>query len=169
MVEHFRTASTPPMGASVPSSAQPSPRINLRPVSGLRAIACLGVLIGHCMFWVAGSAADKLEVYQLLDQHAWMTGLMKMPEVFMDTFLVLTGCLAAQSLLPGLAAAPNILAFTCRQAHNRVNYSPNSYALYSSHAMYTRSAERSVPLSDSSCTGTTLVSSSGSHHLCTAC
>ena len=94
------------MGTTVTRNPQVAHVINLHPVAGLRAIACLGVLIGHCMFWVAGSAADKLAVYDLLDSHPWMTGLMKMPEVFMDTFLVLTGFLAAQSLLPGLSAAP---------------------------------------------------------------
>ena len=38
--------------------------LDLRPASGIRAIACLGVMIGHCMFWVAGSQAVKLDVYR---------------------------------------------------------------------------------------------------------
>ena len=78
----------------------------LEPVSGLRAVACLGVLIGHCMFWVVGSSYDKLQVYAQLDRHPWMTGLMKMPELFMDTFLVLTGFLAAQTLVRSMTVVP---------------------------------------------------------------
>ena len=85
--------------------------IDLGPTSGLRALACSGVLFGHCMFWVARAAQDKLAVYQQLDQHPWMTGLMKMPEPFMDWFLVLTGFLTAQSLLSRLATTPNYLTF----------------------------------------------------------
>ena len=84
-----------------------SQAVDLSPTSGMRAIACLGILIGHCMFWVARSAEDKLIVYQQLDQHPWMTGLMKMPEPFMDWFLVLTGFLTAQSLLSKLITSPD--------------------------------------------------------------
>ena len=93
------------------STAKP---VQLQPLSGLRACACLGVLIGHCMFWVAGSYRDKMALYKQLDAHPWMTGIMKMPEVFMDTFLVLTGYLAARSLLPGLAAASSGPAYILR-------------------------------------------------------
>ncbi len=108
--------------AHLPSKTQKMHPINLHPVSGQRALACLGVLIGHCMFWVVGSASDKMEVYRLLDKHAWMTGLMKMPQVFMDTFLVLTGFFAAQSLVPGLATAPTYIPYIRRQAFVLVRF-----------------------------------------------
>jgi hypothetical protein len=90
--------------------------LNTQPLSGLRAVACLGVLIGHCMFWVAGSAQDKLQLYEQMDAFMWMTGLMKMLELFMDTFLVLTGFLAAKSLLPGLANASNYRSYILRSS-----------------------------------------------------
>lgn len=117
MCEQVRAISDK-MDARLPSEIKKNHLINLQPVSGLRALVCLGVLIGHCMFWVVGSAADKMQVYQLLDKHSWVTGLMKMPQVFMDTFLVLTGFLAAQSLLPGLSAAPGYFTYIRRQVTN---------------------------------------------------
>ena len=36
----------------------------MEPAAGIRAIACLGILIGHTMFWLAGSGPDKLMVYR---------------------------------------------------------------------------------------------------------
>ena len=89
---------------------------HLEPISGLRAIACLGILIGHCMFWVVGSASDKIAVYAQLDQHPRMTGLMKMPEPLLETFLVLTGFLAAQSLVSTMPLASSYSSCIIRSA-----------------------------------------------------
>lgn len=93
------------------AAADSSAIAKMQALSGLRACACLGVLIGHCMFWIAASSEDKVTVYERLDAYPWMIGIMKMPEVSMDTFLILTGYLAAKSLLPGLAAASNSFTY----------------------------------------------------------
>ncbi len=120
-------------------TSDPSVEIEIQALSGLRAYACLGVLIGHCMFWVAGSAQDKMAVYKQLDAYPWMTGLMRMPEVFMDTFLVITGFLAARSLLPGLTAAQNGPAYVLRQASSLGDPAPADSAAADMVQFYVRS------------------------------
>lgn len=57
-----------------------------------------------------------IEWYQALQQHPWMLALVNLPEPAMDTLLILSGFLAANSLLPSLqgkGAAPLVSSREC--------------------------------------------------------
>lgn len=43
-------------------------RLDLRPLAGLRALACLGILAAHLMYWVGAAHPDKHEVRQATAQ-----------------------------------------------------------------------------------------------------
>ena len=139
-------------------------RLDLRPLGGLRALACLGILAAHLMYWVGAAHPDKhavrqaplrrtrfqplqsdchmklndalqtrsfdaqngpaklrhetlaAQVYAYLSAHPWAVAPLNISEPAMDMFLVLTGFLAALSLVPALEAAASPGAVVARRA-----------------------------------------------------
>lgn len=75
----------------------------LEALHGIRAIACIAIVLGHCMFALGFAWPEQhLEWYQALDEYPWMLCLVNISEPAMDTFLILSGFLAASSLLPAM-------------------------------------------------------------------
>ncbi|KAK9907538.1 hypothetical protein WJX75_005542 [Coccomyxa subellipsoidea] len=71
----------------------------LAALTGVRALACLSIVLGHSMFALGFAWPERhLEWYAALDAHTWMLALVNLSEPVMDTFLILTGFLAAHSL-----------------------------------------------------------------------
>ena len=50
----------------------------------------------------------------ILDSYPWISGIMKMPQIFMDTFLVLTGFMAGGTLIDALPRVSNVVHFILR-------------------------------------------------------
>ncbi|BDA41091.1 hypothetical protein COCOBI_01-7460 [Coccomyxa sp. Obi] len=79
----------------------PHQDVNLAPTAGLRLLACLAVITCNVMWSVSLEAMDKPALHTAYAHHTWM-GFILQPELPVYTFLVLTGFLAALSLLPAL-------------------------------------------------------------------
>ncbi|KAK9841795.1 hypothetical protein WJX81_003721 [Elliptochloris bilobata] len=94
--------------------------LDLRALAGLRALACLGILVGHLAYWVAAAHADKHKVYAYFSAHAWTVVPLNASEPAMDMFMVLTGFLAALSLVPALEVAASPGAVMARYYMRRV-------------------------------------------------
>ena len=56
------------------------------------------------------------QVYAYFSSHPWTVALLNASEPAMDMFMVLTGFLAAQSLVPALEAAPSPSGVVARRA-----------------------------------------------------
>ncbi len=70
---------------------------------GIRAIACIAIVFGHCMFALGYAWPEQhLDWYKALNERPWLLALVNVSEPAMDTFLILSGFLAASSLLPAL-------------------------------------------------------------------
>lgn len=77
---------------------------------GIRAIACIAIVYGHCMFALGFAWPEQhLEWYKALEDHPWMLALVNVSEPAMDTFLILSGFLATSSLLPAMQSGKNPL------------------------------------------------------------
>ena len=75
------------------------PAGSLAALDGLRSLACVAIVVGHCMFALGFAWPERHnEWYAALDRHPWMLALVNMSEPAMDFFLVLTGFLAARGL-----------------------------------------------------------------------
>ena len=75
----------------------------LEALHGVRAIACIAIVFGHCMFALGFAWPEQhLEWYKALNEGPWMLAMVNLSEPAMDTFLILSGFLAASSLLPAL-------------------------------------------------------------------
>ena len=73
-------------------------------LDGMRALAALSILTGHCMFALGFAWPERhLEWYAALEAHPWMLALVNLSEPAMDTLLILAGFLAAHSLLPAVS------------------------------------------------------------------
>ena len=67
-------------------------------------------MFGHCMFALGFAWPEQhLEWYKALEERPWMLGLVNVSEPAMDTFLILSGFLAASSLLPALQSGKSPL------------------------------------------------------------
>lgn len=76
----------------------------LAALDGVRAVAATSILAGHCMIALGFAWPERhLDWYAALEAHPWMLALVNLPEPAMDTLLILTGFLAAHSLLPALS------------------------------------------------------------------
>ncbi|KAK9819568.1 hypothetical protein WJX81_007717 [Elliptochloris bilobata] len=93
---------------------------DLRATAGLRAVACLGIVIGHMIYWIGLADPDKHKVYGYFTTHAWTVALLNATEPSMDIFLVLTGFLAAASLVPALKASARPGAVIFRYVRRRL-------------------------------------------------
>ncbi|CAL8462705.1 g2238 [Coccomyxa elongata] len=61
----------------------------------------MSVVVGHSMFALGFAWPERyMDWYAALDAHPWMLALVNLSEPAMDTFLILTGFLAAHSLGP---------------------------------------------------------------------
>lgn len=82
----------------------PSGRLDLRPLSGLRALACFCVILSHMVFFLSFGAEDKHALYAALQEHRWLTLSLSfsVSGPCMDLFFVITGFLAALTLFPAL-------------------------------------------------------------------
>ena len=86
------------------------PAGGLQALHGIRALACIAIVLGHCMFALGYAWPQRhTEWYQALEQHPWMLALVNLPEPAMDTLLILSGFLAANSLLPAMQGKGTVL------------------------------------------------------------
>ena len=63
--------------------------------AGIRALACMGVLMGHVIYFVAQGAQDKAWLYAGFEQKLWPNWALHAAEPSMDFFMVLTGRVTA--------------------------------------------------------------------------
>ena len=78
----------------------------LEALHGIRAIACIAIVYGHCMFALGFAWPEQhLEWYKALEDHPWTLALVNVSEPAMDTFLILSGFLATSSLLPAMQSS----------------------------------------------------------------
>ena len=76
---------------------------NLDVLHGIRALACIAIVFGHCMFALGFAWPEQHPAwYSALERQPWMLALVNLSEPAMDTFLILSGFLAAGSLLPAM-------------------------------------------------------------------
>ena len=59
--------------------------------AGIRGLACMGVLMGHVIYFVAQGAQDKALLYGGFKQKLWLNWALHAAEPSMDFFMVLTG------------------------------------------------------------------------------
>ena len=77
---------------------------------GIRAIPCIAIVYGHCMFALGFAWPEQhLEWYKALEDHPWMLALVNISEPAMDAFLILSGFLATSSLLPAMQSGKSPL------------------------------------------------------------
>ncbi|BDA41092.1 probable nose resistant to fluoxetine protein 6 at N-terminal half [Coccomyxa sp. Obi] len=79
--------------------------LSLAPTAGIRALSCVGVVLGHVIYFASLAHEDKADLYKGYTAHKWMNLMLHNAEPSMDAFLVLTGFLAALSLIPALEAS----------------------------------------------------------------
>jgi hypothetical protein len=76
---------------------------NLDVLYGIRALACIAIVFGHCMFALGFAWPEQHPAwYSALEREPWMLALVNLSEPAMDIFLILSGFLAAGSLLPAM-------------------------------------------------------------------
>lgn len=59
--------------------------------AGIRALACVGVLTGHVIYYLAQGHQDKSALYQAFKEKPWINAALHFAEPSMDCFMVLTG------------------------------------------------------------------------------
>ena len=81
---------------------------------GIRALACIAIVFGHCMFALGFAWPEQHPAwYSALEREPWMLALVNLSEPAMDTFLILSGFLAAGSLLDAMQSGKSPV-----QVHN---------------------------------------------------
>ncbi len=63
----------------------------LAPTAGIRALSCIGVVLGHVIYFASLAHEDKADLYKGFATHPWMNLMLHNAEPSMDAFLVLTG------------------------------------------------------------------------------
>ena len=65
--------------------------LSLASTAGIRALSCIGVVLGHVIYFASLAHENKAELYQGYAAHTWMNLMLHNAEPSMDAFLVLTG------------------------------------------------------------------------------
>eukprot|EP00884_Botryococcus_braunii_P019627 jgi/Botrbrau1/6348/Bobra.0098s0007.1 len=102
--------------------------MELGPLDGIRAVACIAIVVGHCMFLQGYTHPSRYkDWYAALEDHPWVLIFTNLSEPALDTMLVLSGFLAARTLIPMITSTPSTVQVVTRYWKGRARRLLPSY------------------------------------------